>query len=295
MKIAIYGHPFEDITNEFVIRLFDKFKNKNIEILLFEEFYSFLKDTIKLEIKNPQLFSSYKDISNDIDFFISIGGDGTFLETASYVRDKGIPIVGVNSGRLGFLATISKEDIDKAFDDLLNKNYEIEERTLIELDTNGRLFKDFNFALNEFSIQKTYSSSMIKIEVKVDNEYLNTYWADGLIISTPTGSTAYSLSAGGPIVVPNSKNFIITPISPHNLTVRPLVLSDDKKVSVRVSGRSKDFLASLDSNSETFDQSLELQIKLADFTISVIKLNGKSFFSTLRNKLMWGADKRVKL
>jgi len=295
MKIAIYGHPFEDITNEFVIKLFDKFKNKNIEILLFEKFYFFLKDTIKIKIKNPQLFSSYKDISNDIDFFISIGGDGTFLETASYVRDKGIPIVGVNSGRLGFLATISKEDIDKAFDDLLNKNYEIEERTLIELDTNGRLFKDFNFALNEFSIQKTYSSSMIKIEVKVDNEYLNTYWADGLIISTPTGSTAYSLSAGGPIVVPNSKNFIITPISPHNLTVRPLVLSDDKKVSVRVSGRSKDFLASLDSNSETFDQSLELQIKLADFTISVIKLNGKSFFSTLRNKLMWGADKRVKL
>ena len=295
MKIAIYGHPFEDITNEFVKQLFLKLDKADVEILLFEEFHSFLKETVKIDIKNSKLFNSYNDIPEDTDFFISIGGDGTFLETVSFVRDSGIPIVGINSGRLGFLATISKEDIDKAVDDLLNNNYEIEERTLIELNTKGQLFKDFNFALNEFSIQKTYSSSMIKIEVKVDNEYLNTYWADGLIISTPTGSTAYSLSAGGPIVVPNSKNFIITPISPHNLTARPLVLSDDKSVCVRVSGRSKEFLASIDYKSETFDESLELQIKRADFTISVIKLKGNSFFSTLRNKLMWGADKRVKL
>jgi len=295
MKIAIYGHPFEDITNEFVKKLFLKLDKADVEILLFEEFHSFLKETVKIDIKNSKLFNSYNDIPEDTDFFISIGGDGTFLETVSFVRDSGIPIVGVNSGRLGFLATISKEDIDKAVDDLLNNNYEVEERTLIELNTKGQLFKDFNFALNEFSIQKTYSSSMIKIEVKVDNEYLNTYWADGLIISTPTGSTAYSLSAGGPIVVPNSKNFIITPISPHNLTARPLVLSDDKSVCVRVSGRSKEFLASIDYKSETFDESLELQIKRADFTISVIKLKGNSFFSTLRNKLMWGADKRVKL
>ena len=295
MKIAIYGHPFEDITNEFVKRLFQKLEKANIQILLFDEFHNFLKNTVKINIKNAQLFNSYKDIPDDTAFFISIGGDGTFLETVSYVRNKGIPIVGINSGRLGFLATISKEEIDKAVDDLLNNKYEIEERTLIELDTKGRLFKDFNFALNEFSIQKTYSSSMIMIEVKVDNEYLNTYWADGLIISTPTGSTAYSLSAGGPIVIPNSKNFIITPISPHNLTVRPLVLSDDKQVSIRVSGRSKEFLASLDYSSETFDKGLELIIKRADYTISVIKLSGNSFFSTLRNKLMWGADKRVKL
>jgi len=295
MKIAIYGHPFEDITNEFVKQLFFKLDKADVEILLFEEFHTFLKETVKIDIKNSKLYNSYNDIPDDTDFFISIGGDGTFLETVSFVRDSGIPIVGINSGRLGFLATISKEDIDKAVDDLLNNNYEIEERTLIELNTKGQLFKDFNYALNEFSIQKTYSSSMIKIEVKVDNEYLNTYWADGLIISTPTGSTAYSLSAGGPIVVPNSKNFIITPISPHNLTARPLVLSDDKSVCVRVSGRSKEFLASIDYKSETFDESLELQLKRADFTISVIKLNGNSFFSTLRNKLMWGADKRVKL
>ena len=295
MKIAIYGHPFEDITNEFIKKLFHKLENAGIRIFLFEDFYLFLKEKLKISIKNVQLYNKHKDIPKDIDFFISIGGDGTFLETVSYVRDKKIPIVGINSGRLGFLATISKEEIDKAVDDLLNDNYEIEKRTLIELDTKGQLFKDFNFALNEFSIQKTYSSSMIKIEVQVDNEYLNTYWADGLIISTPTGSTAYSLSAGGPIVVPNSNNFIITPISPHNLTARPLVLPDDKQVSVRVSGRSKDFLASLDYSSETFDESLELKIKRADFTISVIKLNGNSFFSTLRNKLMWGADIRVKL
>jgi NAD+ kinase len=292
MKIAIYGHPLNDITSEFFKNLFKKLEDNNVEIFLYEEFGKFIEKYINIETKKIVLFNSHKEITKKIDFFISIGGDGTFLETVSFVRDKNIPIAGINSGRLGFLATISKENIDEAIDDLLNNNFEIEKRTLIELKSKGKLFKDFNYALNEFTIQKTYSSSMIKIDVKVDDEYLNSYWSDGLIISTPTGSTAYSLSAGGPIVVPNSKNLIITPISPHNLTARPLILSDDKQLSVTVSGRSNIFLASLDYKSEPFDKSLELKIKRANFSISVIKFKNNSFYSTLRNKLMWGADKR---
>jgi len=295
MKIAIYGNPFEDITNEFIKKLFARLHDANAEILVFEEFDNFLKKTLNLDLKDTKLFNSHDDIPSDTDFFISIGGDGTFLETVSYVREKKIPIVGINSGRLGFLATISKDAVDKAVDDLLNNNYKIEERVLLELNTNGKLFKDFNYALNDFSIQRSESTSMAKIEVIVDDEYLNTYWADGLIISTPTGSTAYSLSAGGPIVVPNSKNFIITPISPHNLTARPLVLSDDKEVTIKISGRSKTFLASIDYRSETFEEGLIIKLKKADFTIPIIMLEDHSFFTTLRNKLMWGADKRVKL
>jgi NAD+ kinase len=295
MKIAVYAHPLEDITIEFVKKLFNKLKENKIKVLLYSEFYQFLKTNHNFDVDFAELFTYHTEIKKDVDFFISIGGDGTFLETVYFVRDKQIPIVGINSGRLGFLATISKDEIDKAVNDLITNNFEIEERTLIELDTNKKLFTDFNIALNEFTIQKTYSSSMIKIEVRVNNEYLNTYWSDGLIISTPTGSTAYSLSAGGPIVVPNSKNFIITPISPHNLTARPLVLSDDKEVTIKVYGRSKMFLASLDYRSETFNEGLELKIKKANFTIPIIIFKDVSFYATLRNKLMWGADKRSTL
>ncbi len=293
MKIAIYGHPFENTSNSFIYELFEVLSKKKVEILIYKQFKDFLSLNTLLKIDKHKSFSTHKEITPDTNLMISIGGDGTFLETINFVRDKGIPIVGINSGRLGFLANIAKNNVEESINDLLNNNFTIEERTLLELDSNNTLFKDFNFALNEVTIQKSQTSSMIKVEINVNNEHLNTFWTDGIIISTPTGSTAYNLSAGGPIVVPNSNNVTITPILPHNLTARPIVLNDDNELSIKVSGRSSSFLCSLDSNSETFGEDLELKIRKAPFTIKVIKLKGKSFYKTLRDKLMWGADKRL--
>ena len=293
MKIAIYGHPFDNTSNAFIYELFDVLSKKNVDIIIYGPFKDFLSHNTLLKIDKHESFSSHTDIASDLNMMISIGGDGTFLETINFVRDKNIPIVGINSGRLGFLANIAKNNVEESINDLLNNNYTIEERTLIELDTNGQLFNDFNFALNEVTIQKAQTSSMIKVEINVNDEHLNTFWTDGIIISTPTGSTAYNLSAGGPIVVPNSHNFIITPILPHNLTARPIVLNDNNVLTINVTGRSSSFLCSLDSNSETFSSDLKIKIRKAGFSVKVIKLKGKSFYKTLRDKLMWGADKRL--
>jgi len=293
MNIAIYGHPFDSTSNSFIYELFDVLNRKKVKIFIYKPFKDFLSHNTLLKIDKHECFSSHEDFSNEINLMVSIGGDGTFLETINFVRDKNIPIVGINSGRLGFLANIAKNNVEEAINDLLSNNFSIEERTLLELDTNGKLFKDFNFALNEVTIQKAQTSSMIKVEINVNDEHLNTFWTDGIIISTPTGSTAYNLSAGGPIVVPNSHNLIITPILPHNLTARPIVLSDNNELAIKVTGRSSSFLCSLDSNSETFSSDLEIKIRKAPFTIKVVKLKGKSFYKTLRDKLMWGADKRL--
>ncbi|WP_372644489.1 NAD kinase, partial [Ancylomarina sp.] len=216
-----------------------------------------------------------------------------FLDAVTVVQDSGIPIVGVNSGRLGFMADIAREEIPAAISDIFEGNYSIEERTLLKVQTkdNG-LFKDFNYALNEFTVHKKDSASMITIHTYIDGEYLNSYWADGLIIATPTGSTAYSLSVGGPILIPNTQNFVISPISPHNLTVRPIVLPNHQEITLKVEGRSDSYLASLDSRSVSFEALNELKISKADFKIKVLKLKTHSFYSTLRNKLMWGVDKR---
>jgi NAD+ kinase len=222
----------------------------------------------------------------------SIGGDGTFLETSSLVRNKNIPIVGINTGRLGFLSDIPSDKISEAIDNFFDKNFTIEKRTLLKLDTDNKLFSDFNFALNDVCIHKKDATSLITIHVYINNEYLNSYWADGLIVSTPTGSTAYSMSLGGPIVVPNSENFIITPIASHNLTVRPIVINNNNELRIKVEGRSENFLVSLDSKSMLVDSTVELTIKKAPFSVNVLKFKNNSFFTTLRNKLMWGIDKR---
>jgi NAD+ kinase len=293
MKIAIFGHQFDETSDEFINKMFNILFKKNVEIIINKTFFDFLSKFYSINLSKIETYTTHTEITKDIDFVISIGGDGTFLETVSYVRDKNIPIVGVNSGRLGFLANIAKSEIENAITKLLNHEYKIEERAVIELDTNKTLFKDFNFGLNDFTIQKSYSSSMIEVKVLIDGEYLNTYLSDGLIFSTPTGSTAYNLSAGGPIVVPNSSNFIITPITPHNLTTRPIVLSDSKEITITVAGRSRQFLASLDYKSETFSENLVLKIKKANFNIKVIKLEGQDFYQTIRDKLMWGVDKRI--
>lgn len=293
MKIALFGKSFsENFTDSFIL-MFDVFAKQNVEVFIFEPFYDFLIREIKFKPPVKGYFSGYGDLDKDVDYFFSIGGDGTFLDGVTIVRDSGIPLVGINCGRLGFMADIAQDEIPQALTDLFAGNFTIEERSLLKLETsrNG-LFDEFNFALNEFTVHKKDSASMITIHTYLNNEYLNSYWADGLIISTPTGSTAYSLSVGGPILIPNTQNFIISPISPHNLTVRPIVVPNYHEITLRVEGRSDSYLASLDSRSSIFESSIELKIRRADFQIKVIKLKSHSFYATLRNKLMWGVDKR---
>ena len=236
-------------------------------------------------------FDHHSNIPKDIEFLICIGGDGTFLEAITYIRDSSIPLVGINSGRLGFLANIAGCEADQIIDYLVSTEYSIEDRALLEFSSEQQVFSDFPFALNECTIQKA-GSSLSTIHVTINGEYLTSYWADGLIISTPTGSTAYSLSVGGPIVTPQCTNFIITPIAAHNLNVRPLVIPDTARLSLSVEGRTDNFLATLDSRSTKCNINNKINISKAPFTIRMIKLPQINFYSTLRNKLMWGADKR---
>ena len=214
------------------------------------------------------------------------------LESVSYALGADIPVVGINSGRLGFLATVSKKTLDKAFEDIFARNYQIETRTLLELNSENNRFGDLNFALNELTIMRVNSSSMISINVYLNEEFLNTYWSDGLIVATPTGSTAYSLNAGGPIITPGSGNFVITPVSPHNLSVRPIVISDDSVLRLKADGRGRNFLASLDFKQATFSFDEELVLRRSDKKLKLIKFSESTFFNTLRNKLLWGMDKR---
>ena len=228
----------------------------------------------------------------DIDVVISIGGDGTLLDTISLIGAYETPVLGINTGRMGFLATIAKEDITAAVIDLLENRYSLEDRSLVKLESSVPLFKGLNFGLNEFTIHKRDTSSMITVHTYIDGDYLNSYWADGLIVSTPTGSTGYSLSCGGPLISPLAKNFVITPVSPHNLNVRPIVVSDDSEISFKIEGRSEKFLVSLDSRSSPIDASVELKIKKERFVAKLVKFHNYSFFDTLRQKLNWGYDMR---
>ncbi|MDE5418076.1 NAD kinase [Labilibaculum sp. DW002] len=293
MKVALFGRSFNESFTESFILMFDVFTKHNIDVVIYEPFYDFLIRDINFKPPVQNYFHSYEDLDKNVDYFFSIGGDGTFLDAVTLVQDSGVPIVGVNSGRLGFMADIARDEIPAAISNILEGNYSIEERTLLKVQTESNgLFKDFNYGLNEFTVHKKDSASMITIHTYIDGEYLNSYWADGLIISTPTGSTAYSLSVGGPILIPNTQNFVISPISPHNLTVRPIVVPNYQEITLKVEGRSDSYLASLDSRSVSFEALNELKISKADFKIKVLKLKSHSFYSTLRNKLMWGVDKR---
>jgi NAD+ kinase len=291
MKIAIYGRSTSHNLSENIRLLFSKLQEYNAEVFVFKPFYDYLKE--KLEIKdNLKTFDSYEDLRKKADYVLSVGGDGTFLETVTFVRDSGIPILGINTGRLGFLANVAKNEISGAIDALAQKKFNIEKRALLSVIQPKNLFGEVNYGLNELTILKKDSSAMVTIHTYINGDYLNSYFADGLIVATPTGSTAYSLSCGGPLVMPGSQNFIITPIAPHNLNVRPLVISDNNIVTLKVEGRSPNYLVSLDSRSETIDDSTELTLQKADFYIHIIKLENQSFFNTIRNKLLWGLDKR---
>lgn len=291
MRIAIYGRSFQDNFTPGIQYLFEKLKQFNCEIYVFEAFHSFLKPRVDIspEIK---IFQKNHEIKGKVDFLISIGGDGSLLDTVTLIRDSKIPILGINTGRLGFLSNISIQEIDLAIDALHSKKYKVDERALLKVKTEDNLFGETNFAMNELTIHKKDSSSMITIHAYINDQYLNSYWADGLIIATPTGSTAYSLSCAGPIVVPGSENFVITPIAPHNLNVRPIVVSDNSEIKLKVEGRGMHFLASLDSRSETIDSKYELTIVKENFKIGLIQLEHQDFLRTIRKKLMWGIDKR---
>lgn len=291
MKVAIFGRNFDKGFKDYIERFFQILKEKKVSITVYEKFYNFLVNEINLEAENIDVYNKHEHIKSNVNMLFSIGGDGTILDAVTMVRDAKIPIVGINTGKLGFLASIAKEDIESALNAIFLKEYSIDERTLLKLESSSGLFKEFPYSLNEISVQKV-DSAMITVHVYINEEFLNSYWADGLLVSTPTGSTAYSLSVGGPIITPQSGNFIISPISPHNLTVRPIVLPDNSKLELKLEGRSLNYIASLDHRSIMIKNTEKIKICRADFKVQLIKLNNTSFYKTLRNKLMWGLDKR---
>lgn len=291
MTIAIFGSPYPEHFSKYIQHLIKKLETDHINLIIEEEFSIFLENNIRFN-KSISTFNSYETLKNKADFLLSIGGDGTLLKAVTYVRESEIPIMGINTGRLGFISSISADQIDDAITDILKGNYKINERTLLELGSDKNLFKEKNFALNEVAVSKKDTSSMIRIDAYVDDEFLNTYWADGLVVSTPTGSTGYSLSCGGPIIMPGTNNIIITPNAPHNLNVRPIVIDDNSVVKLKVEDRDQLALVSLDSRSRAFDSETELIIKKADFKVRLVQPQNNSLIKTIRHKLMWGLDKR---
>ncbi len=292
MKVAVFG---TSVSNDFVPMLqefFGYLKANKIEVQLFKPFHSFLENELKIEPYSTSFFKSFKDFSNSNNYIFSVGGDGTFLHSVLDIRNFDIPVIGVNSGRLGFLADISEDHVQGALTQIFNKNYSVVERTMLQVDFLGQQNMEFNFALNELAVHKTDNSSMINISAYLDKDLLNNYWADGLIIATPTGSTAYSLSVGGPILTPDSENFVITPLAPHNLTIRPLVVPDNYEIRLKVDGRGSNYLTSLDFRSVAVNLNTEIIVRKADFKLKTLQLSDQTFFNTIRNKLMWGIDRR---
>ncbi|MFO7789151.1 MAG: NAD kinase [Bacteroidota bacterium] len=292
MNIAIYGRYFSQSFHGSIIQIFETLKKHKVKFWIYRPFAAFINEKLSYEPVSEGLFNQPVDDWKDIDMVFSIGGDGTFLETITMIKDKGIPVLGINSGRLGFLANVSKDSIPLALEQIVNGKYELEQRSLLEIHTEMDDFGDNNFALNEMALQKHVSPSMIKVNAFYNDELINTYWSDGLIVSTPTGSSAYSLSCGGPIVHPNSHNFVITPIAPHNLTVRPLVISDQGEIKLKLEGVPKSAKLSLDYRSVNRVFYEEILIKKANFKINFVKLFNNNYFSTLQKKLMWGVDMR---
>jgi NAD+ kinase len=291
MRIALFGWTIGPIFYDSMKRLLEILRLHETEIHIYKPFLDFLQQEAKIEPGNITLFSSHEDLQ-EVDFFLSIGGDGTFLEAITFVRDSGIPMVGINSGRLGFLADIAQSEMEFSMEQLFAGKFILQPRSLLKLENEYGMFSDFPYALNEFTVHKQDSSQMITVHVDVSGDLLNSYWADGLIVSTPTGTTAYSLSVGGPIITPGSANFVIAPIAPHNLAVRPVVISDHEVVTLWVEGRGGRYMASLDSRSAPFETNMVWKIKKSDFIINVLKFENQSFYETLRKKLLWGADKR---
>ncbi|HMI06470.1 MAG TPA: NAD kinase [Flavobacterium sp.] len=293
MKVAIYGQYYQNSTEPIIRDIFVFFNNNNVEMVIEAEFLKMLyeKQLIKKEYKT---FASYKELDSSFDMMISIGGDGTILRAATLVRDSGIPILGINAGRLGFLASVQKDNIEEFLQFVIEKKYTISKRTLLSLrcEPQNQSILDINFAMNEITVSRKDTTSMITIDTYLNNEFLNSYWADGLIIATPTGSTGYSMSCGGPILTPDVKSLVITPIAPHNLTARPLVIPDNTEIRLKVSGREEQYLVSLDSRIASIKNESTLTIRKTPFKINMVEIPNETFLKTLRNKLLWGEDKR---
>ena len=288
-KFALFGNTYQAKKSAHVLRLLSILEKHQAEIYIHKEFYQFLTKEQKMDIHAAGVFEGNEF---DVDMVLSMGGDGTFLKAASYVGNKNIPILGINTGRLGFLADVSPEEMEETFRDIYKGNYKLEDRSILQAFSEGQPLKGYPCGLNEIAILKRDSSSMITIHTSINGAYLTTYQADGLVIATPTGSTAYSLSIGGPVIVPHSKTIAITPVAPHSLNVRPIVINDDWEITLDVESRSHNFLVAIDGRSETCREGTRLTIRKADYKIKVVKRPNHVFFHTLRNKMMWGADGR---
>lgn len=291
MNVAIYSRKISKTNLPYLVELLNHFKRLGWKPIIESELKKELIKKINLSSSTEE-FSSYHDFKKGIDLTFSMGGDGTFIQSVNYVRDSNVPIIGINTGRLGFLANVAKESMSEALDKLKNKEFEYQIRTLLYVETKKNHFGEANFALNEVAVSRKDSPTMLTVHATINDQYLNSYWGDGLIVSTPTGSTAYSLACGGPIIDPQCQLHVVTPISPHNLNVRPIVVPDTSIIKLSVEGRSRNFLLSLDGHSVNIKQHEEVIIRKADFGINVVKLNGNEFIDTIRNKMLWGLDKR---
>ncbi len=292
MKVAVFGQPYQEHVLDYVLQLLDELHKANTAISIEKEFYNFLSGIGNLG--RLQTFTAHEGLDPSFDMFVSFGGDGTILKAITFVKDLGIPVVGVNTGRLGFLSTFRKEDVRKVVQEFISGEYVLVERSLVELCSDFVIaeFGDLSFALNEITVSRKDTTSMITVETYLNDEYLTSYWADGLIVATPTGSTGYSLSCGGPVITPSARSLVITPIAPHNLNARPLVISDDTSIRLKVSGREDHHLVSLDSRIASIENGREITIRKAPFTVKMIEYASESFLKTIRNKLLWGQDRR---
>jgi NAD+ kinase len=291
MRVAIYGKKVNKQTSPYFVEVVKVLSDFGWDLVLEEELKQILINKIGIS-ENYDVFNNHQDFHSGIDLAISMGGDGTFLKTVSYIRSSGVPIMGINTGRLGFLANISKDQIHNTMNQVRDKNYEFQKRSLLRVNTEDDLFGEDNFALNELTLHKKDTSSMVTVHASLDNKYLNSYWADGLIVSTPTGSTAYNLSCGGPIITPGCQVHILTPVAAHNLNVRPMVVPDHLPISLSVEGRDRSYLLSLDGNSKSIKQGENVVVTKAEFMINVIKFEDNNFLDTIRNKMLWGIDTR---
>ncbi|MBR5781362.1 MAG: NAD kinase [Bacteroidales bacterium] len=291
MKIALFGKVFGSDYNELMRELLHVLKDSNVELMVYEPFLKYINHCFDGSYEYT-LFNTSDDIRGNVDVMFSFGGDGTILDSVPLIRDSGIPVLGFNTGNLGFLSSVSPQETADAVRKIIKGEYEIEKRSLIQIKDADNIFNGINYALNEVSICRKNNGSLIVVNVYIDDMLLNTYWADGVILATPTGSTAYSMSVGGPIMTPNSDSFLITPIAAHNLSVRPVVIPDKSNVRIKVDGRCDDYALGLDSRIVLADKSKEIEIKKTDFTFNMIKMPGKNFFETIRKKLLWGNDIR---
>jgi NAD+ kinase len=291
MKVAIYSRVIDYDQHNKIQQLLDELAKENVQPVIYQPFYEMIQSSVRFSDKTT-VFNDSSDLTEAIDFLISLGGDGTLLDTVTLVRDKNIPVLGINFGRLGFLASIGSKELHIAVQSLVKRTILIDKRSLIHLDASKPLFGDVPYGLNEFAIHKTDTSPMIKIHTYLNGEFLNTYWADGVIVATPTGSTGYSLSCNGPVVFPESSSFVITPVAPHNLNVRPIIVPDDNIISFEIEGRTDHFICALDSRKELVDKKVQLAVRRESFTLSLVRLNENNFLQTLRNKLSWGLDTR---